>query len=121
MNTNPPDPINKRQRITLEDVTSLLTRSTQQLDTGTVDALRRARNMALKRQSQKKPVFALSTGYGAHRLIPNSTHQWVAAVILLVTLLFGGVNYWQHTQEHELSHLDAEILTDDLPLEVFVD
>jgi hypothetical protein len=119
MNTNPPN--NNRQPLTPEAIAKLLTHATQQLDANTVDALRHARNVALERQSQKKPVFALSTGYGAHRLMPHSAHQWAAAVILLAAILFGGVNYWQHTQEHELSHLDAEILADDLPLEVFVD
>lgn len=119
MNTRPPN--NERQSLTLESLAKLLTRATQQLDTDTVDALRRARNVALGRQLQRKPVFALSTGHGAHWLIPHSTHQWVAMVILFVTIIFGGVNYWQHSQEHDLAHLDAEILTDDLPLEVFVD
>jgi len=70
---------------------------------------------------QKKHVFALSTGQGAHWLMPHSTHQWVAVAILLVAMLFGGITYVHHTQEHDLAHLDAEILTDDLPLEVFVD
>ncbi|MDO8812896.1 MAG: DUF3619 family protein [Gallionella sp.] len=123
MNANSPNQNNNRQRITPETIASLLTRSTQQLDICTVDALHRARNIAMERQSQKKSVFALSTApvHGARWLIPHSTHQWAAAVILLVTILLGGINYWQHTQEHELSRLDAEILTDDLPLEVFLD
>lgn len=119
MNTRPQN--NERQPLTMESIAKLLTQATQQLDTDTVDALRRARNVALERQSQKKPVFALSAGHGAHWLIPHSTHQWVAAVILLVTILFGGVNYWQHTQERDMAHLDTAILTDDMPLEIFVD
>lgn len=123
MNTNSPNPNNNRQCITPEAITSLLTRSTQQLDICTVEALHRARNIALERQFRKKSVFALNAApvHGAHWLIPHSTHQWAAAVIVLVTILVGGINYWQHAQEHELSHLDAEILIDDLPLEVFVD
>lgn len=112
---------NNRQPLTMESIAKLLTQATQQLDASTVDALRRARNVALERQLQNKPVFALNTEHGAHWLIPHSTHQWVAAIILLVAILFGGVNYWQHTQEHELAHLDTAILTDDMPLEIFVD
>lgn len=121
MSANLPEPNKNRQRITPEVIAKLLTSTTQQLDTDTVDALRRARNVALERQSQKKPVFALSTAHGAHWLIPHSTHQWIAAAILFVVMLLGGVNYWHHAQEHDLGHLDAEILIDDLPLEVFVD
>lgn len=119
MNVKPPE--NDRQPFAVEAIAKLLTRATQQLDTDTVTALQRARSIALERQLQKKHVFALSSGQGAHWLIPHSTHQWAAAVIVLVTILVGGINYWQHAQEHELSHLDAEILIDDLPLEVFVD
>ncbi|MDO8812395.1 MAG: DUF3619 family protein [Gallionella sp.] len=119
MNTRPPN--NDRQPLSMEAIAKLLTRATQQLDTDTVTALRRARDAALERQSQRKHVFALSTGRGAHSLIPHSTHQWVAVAILFVAILFGGINYWHHTQEHDLGHLDAEILIDDLPLEVFVD
>lgn len=119
MNTNSPN--NGRQPLTFESIAKLLTHATQQLNTNTVDALRRARNIALERQLQKKPVFALNTEHGAHWLIPHSTHQWVAAVILFVAILFGGVHYWQHTQEHDIAHLDTAILTDDMPLEIFVD
>lgn len=110
-----------RQPITKEAIGKLLTCAAQQLDSGTVTALRRARDVALERQLQKKHVFALSTGHGTHWLMPHSTHQWVAIAILLITILFGGVNYWHHSQEHDLGHLDTEILIDDLPLEVFVD
>ena len=115
-NTNPQD-------INAERIAQLLTRSAQQLDDNTLVALRRARNIALERQSQTKPALALSTGHGLHWLIPHSAHQWAATVILLAIVLFSGANYWQHMQEQEqeTSRLDLAILTDDLPLEVFVD
>lgn len=118
-NTNPPNSISRG--ITPERVAQLLTRAAQGLDDNTAAALRRARNAALERQSQSKPVFMLSTGHSMRWLVPHSTHQWVATIILLVAVLFGGLSYWQHTQENDLGHLDAAILTDDLPLEVFVD
>lgn len=102
-------------------IAKLLTRAAQQLDDSTVSALHQARNIALERQSLSKPVFSLSTERGTRWLMPHSAHQWAAAVILLVATIVGGVNYWQNTQEHELVHLDVAILTDDLPLEVFVD
>ena len=89
------------------------------LDDHTVAALRQARNLALDRQVQS--VSVLSTGHGFNWLMPHSTQQKVAMVILFVTIIFGGVNYWQHAHEVELARLDAAILTDDMPLEVFVD
>lgn len=117
MNTNSPN--NNSRDIAPERIAKLLTRAAQQLDDDTVAALRQARNVALQRQSLSKPVFALSTGHNIRWLMPHSTQQWVAAIILFVAILFGGLSYWQH--ENDLSHLDTAILTDDLPLEVFVD
>lgn len=113
-NNDPPD-------IAPERIAQLLICAAQQLDDNTVAALRRARGIALERQSLSKPVFVLSTGYGIRWLLPHSAHQWVATIILLAAMLFGGVSYWQHAHENALAHLDAAILTDDLPLEVFVD
>lgn len=118
MNTNTDLPNNG---IAPEHIAQLLTRASQQLDGNTTSALHRARNAALGRQSQNKPVFALNTGHGMRWLMPHSTHQWLATIILLVAILLGGLGYWQHAHENDLSNLDAAILTDDLPLEVFVD
>ena len=117
MNANSPN--NNSRDIAPERIAKLLTRAAQQLDDNTVAALRQARNVALQRQSLSKPVFALSTGHNIRWLLPHSTQQWMAAIILFVAILFGGVSYWRH--ENDLSHLDTAILTDDLPLEVFVD
>ena len=109
------------ERIAPERIARMLTHAVQQLDGHTVAALRRAHNAALEKQSQRKPVFALSAGHGMHWLILHSAHQWAATAILFAVILFGGVQYWEHTHESEVAHLDIAILTDDLPLEVFVD
>jgi len=121
MNTNTNSPDNNSRDIAPERIARLLTQAAQQLDDNTVAALRRARDIALERQSQSKPAFVLSAGHGMRWLAPHSAHQWAATIILLVAILFGGFGYWQHAHENELAHLDAAILTDDLPLEVFVD
>lgn len=121
MNTNTNSPNNNSRDIAPERIAQLLTRAAQQLDGNTVAALRRARNAALERQSQCKPVFVLSAEHGMRWLMPHSAQQWVATIILLVAILFGGLSYWQHAHENDLIHLDTAILTDDLPLEVFVD
>lgn len=119
MNINTHSPNENSRDIAPERIAQLLTRAAQQLDDDTVTALRQARNVALEKQSLSSPVFALSTAHNIRWLMPHSAHQWMAAIILFVAILFGGVSYWQH--ENDLSHLDAAILTDDLPLEVFVD
>jgi hypothetical protein len=106
--------------LNLGKITQLLTQSTRQLDANTLSALVDARQNALKRQSVRVPVFALSTGRETHSLIPDSIQQWVVAG-LFVAMLIVGTSFWHHVQEQQLSELDVAILTDDLPIEVFVD
>jgi hypothetical protein len=102
-------------------VARLLTRSAGQLDDDTVTALRRARNLALERQIAARPAMTLNTGHHFHWPHPHTTSQWAATVTLVVAMVAGGVGYWHHAREHEISHLEVGILTDDMPLEVFVD
>ncbi len=101
-------------------IARLLTRAAEQLDDNTMAALHRARNRALERQASTKPVFSLSTGHHIHWPLPHAIPQWVGTAILLLTLVAGGISYWHHARE-EMSHLEVAILTDDLPMEVFVD
>ena len=102
-------------------IAQMLTYATQQLDDNTLTALRKARNAALERQLQSRPVFTLSTGHSMRWLMPHSTHQWVATVILIAAIIFGGASYLHHAYENEIGRLDADILSDDIPLEIFVD
>lgn len=101
-------------------IARLLTRAAEQLDDDTVTALRRARNKAMKRQATTKPAFSLSTGHHIHWPSAHTIPQWVGTAALLVAIVAGGISYWHHAHE-EVSHLDIAILTDDMPMEVFVD
>ena len=101
-------------------IAQLLTLSTRQLDESILSALVNARQNALKRQSVRAPVFTLDTGHGTHSLIPDSVQRWVVAGLLIATLAVG-ISYWQHIQEQQTDELDVAILTDELPIEVFVD
>jgi hypothetical protein len=101
-------------------IAKLLTQSSRQLDKGTLSALADARQNALKRQLVRTPAVALSTGRWTHNLIPHSRQQWlVTGLLVAIFVLIAG--YWQHTQEQQISELDVAILTDELPIEVFVD
>ena len=119
MKTNPPNWNYKN--IAPERIAQLLSRAAQQLDDRTASALRRARNIALERQSLSSPVFALSTKHGSHWSMSHAAQQFGATITLLIAMLFGGLNYLHHAQENDLSQLDIAILTDELPLEVFVE
>ncbi|MFA6970233.1 MAG: DUF3619 family protein [Gallionella sp.] len=106
------------QHINHQHIARLLTRSTEQLDEDIVSALRQARTVALQKQRIHEPVFSLSAiGHRAHHLMPHSPHQWLAATILLAAIVVGAIGYWQNAQVP----VDIEILTDDMPIDVFVD
>ncbi|MEO8342231.1 MAG: DUF3619 family protein [Gallionella sp.] len=107
-------------------VAQLLTQSTRQLDDATLSALGNARQNAMKKQLVRAPFFAptpaslhTSAGWTA-RLLPHSAQPWIAAGLLAV-LLGIGAGYWQHLEEQQIDELDVAILTDELPIEVFVD
>ena len=105
-------------------IAQLLTQSSRQLDEVTLSALFNARQNALKRQSVRAPVFTLapasSHAHWTDRLVPHSAQPWVAAALLIATLIVG-MGFWQHVQEQQINELDVAILTDDLPIEAFVD
>jgi hypothetical protein len=103
-------------------IAKLLDRSTQRLDGRVVSALNRARNNALQRQSAYAYALApaSATARWTHWLAPHSAQQWIAAAVLVAAII-SGAGYWHHTQEQQISELDVAILTDELPIEVFVD
>ncbi|MBI5431183.1 MAG: DUF3619 family protein [Nitrosomonadales bacterium] len=101
-------------------ITQLLTLSTKQLDARTLSALSNARQKALERQAECAPAFAFNAGGEAHNQRQESIQYWVVAG-LLAAMLIAGTSFWQHIQEHQTAELDVAILTDDLPIEVFVD
>lgn len=121
MNTNHYPSGDNSRDVTPEHIAKLLTHATQQLDDSTIAGLRRAHDRALARQAVSRPVFALDAGHGIHWPLPHTARQWMTAAILLA-LLASGISYWHHAREHEAGHhLDIAILTDDLPMEVFID
>jgi uncharacterized protein HemX len=106
-------------------IAQLLTQGTRQMEADTVSALVNARQNALKKHSERAPAYTLAatsahtSARWADRLIPHSAQPWLAAV-LLVAVLIAGTSYWQHFQEQQIDETDVAILTDDLPIEVFV-
>jgi len=101
-------------------VAQLLTQSSRQLDASTLSALANAHQKALKRHLVRSPSTALSTGRWTYNLIPHSTYAWLATGLLMAVLMLAA-GYWQHVQEQQISELDVAILTDELPIGVFVD
>ena len=102
-----------------EKIARLLTLSTRQLDQRTLSALSSARQTALSRQSVRAPAFVLNTGHGIHRLITSPIRLWVIAALLIATIVTA-TGYWNHMQEQQVDETDLAILTDDMPIDVFV-
>jgi len=108
-----------------EPIKQLLNRSLAQLDRPTLARLRAARMQALNRyeaRSATLPLFAWAGEHviwhaPAHR---HSIHYWIGA-ILLAASLFGGIAYWQQAMDNDISDVDIAILTDDLPIQYYVD
>lgn len=107
-------------------IKQLLDRTTTQIKPSTLHKLQAARVHALEhhRQHRSAPVLAWLGHHASHG--SASQHQsrrlnWALAV-LFIACLFSGAAYWQHSSsEHEISEVDIAILTDELPLHVYVD
>jgi hypothetical protein len=103
-----------------EQIKLFLNRSTAQLDALTLQRLREARIKALARHEIRSaaPVLAWTgpgQNFGTARKYP-----WMAAVLVAVCL-FSGTVYWHHSSEKDTSAVDIAILTDELPIHVYVD
>ncbi len=104
------------KKIDHQQIARLLTQSSEQLDEQVLSGLKQARTLALSKQRTTVPVFSLST-VGHRALMPHTTSQWVAVAILFALIVIGAAGYWQDTQIPQ----DIDILTDELPIELFVD
>jgi len=119
-------PDDHTQKIAPESIAKLLTKAAEQLDDGTVAALHRAHDIAMSRYSSVQPVLKLSSVNEIPWLTLHSPRQWMATIVLLAAVLVSAAGYWHYWRVHDLndhdaSHLDIAILTDDLPMEIFVD
>lgn len=102
-------------------VARILNQSTQDMDDMTVSALQQARAKALQRQATPARSLRLAGSGWTHLLIPHSTQQWITAGLLALVLASGAGMWWQHNHHQQIVELDVEILTDELPIEIFLD
>ncbi|MFY9261407.1 MAG: DUF3619 family protein [Gallionella sp.] len=90
------------------------------LDEQTLTTLAQARARALRAKPSPVgiKVFAGHLFTLPHR--PHIERQWLIVGVLVVALLLG-VEAWQDDQDQQNCDIEVAILTDELPLEVFVD
>jgi hypothetical protein len=113
------------KKLTINSIKQILNHSTQHIDESTIANLRAARTRALERHHtlQDAPVLAWLNHHGlwlGHSPGHHKHTNWALALIL-ITCLFSGLAYWQHTNEHDHSDIDIAILTDDLPVDAYVE
>lgn len=113
-----------KAKLNTREIGQLLNRSANQLDRETLDKLQAARRIALQHQcrEQQAPVLAWLTEHGVIHHGSASYHRAYnfGMAALLVAVLFGSALYWQQMSSDH-SDIDLAILTDDLPVEMYVD
>lgn len=109
-------------KLSNKEIGSLLNRSAEQLDRSTLNGLRTARQHALQNQRvATSPLWISQNGllHGQLRLSPRALNWVIVAVV--ASLLVINLTYWERTYEHDHSDIDIAILTDDMPVDAFVD
>ena len=116
---NPPDDDLARK------VVGALDRSVEKLDAGTRERLAGARRLALSHhREQVVPVWSLAWAMNAAS--PRNAYRQYGVRYLLVMCAFvlaiAGFSYWQVTAPAtDFAEIDVNLLTDDLPINAYLD
>lgn len=108
-----------------DQIRQLLDESLELLDESTLLSLRGARMRALSRYdacSASLPLFSwASESVNLYVLAPKrNIYNWIG-VLLLVLAFLGGIAYWQQMKDKDIVDVDMAILTDDLPIQYYLD
>ena len=101
-----------------------LDRGVERLDPVTLERLAAARKVALSHYRERpEPVFGLAWAVNAisHRAAqrPHGARYLIVVAALALGLI--GVVYWQTMTPNDFSEIDVKLLTDDLPLDAYLD
>lgn len=105
------------QKLQPEHIQQMLDNSLEQIGPSTLARLRHAREQALARHDATSPASGWVAKW--HFDTPHYKFRYFAAAAVFAAVLFSGMTYWQHV--HEATEVDVAILTDELPIEVYVD
>lgn len=101
-------------------VRQALDQGARRVDPGLVERLRAARERALaSRHAERVPVLAW-----ADNVLGSIGGFWLRLVLpaLFVLLSVGAIYTWQQNQRlAEIEEIDADLLTDDLPIDAYLD
>jgi hypothetical protein len=113
-----------KENLNIDAIRQLLDRSASQIDQTTLSRLHEVRSQALTRVPThvQSPVLAWIDTHFRY-FMPAKRHAiatWIA-VVLLIAALLGGIDiYWQQSYDKNAA-VDIAILTDDLPINYYVD
>ncbi|MDH4284637.1 MAG: DUF3619 family protein [Gallionellaceae bacterium] len=102
-----------------EHIRQVLDNSLEQIEPPVLSRLRQAREQALARHDAAAARGASGWAARWHFDTPHYKFRYFAAAAVFAAVLFSGMTYWQHV--HEATEVDVAILTDELPIEVYVD
>jgi Protein of unknown function (DUF3619) len=111
------------QSLDLKTIKALLNQSAEKLNPSVLNQLQYAREQALQPRTvhQTHRILAGVMGGWSAYFHTYQKMQWVA-VGLLMASIFSGATYWQHSlAHHDNDEVDIAILTDELPVDVYVD
>lgn len=102
------------------EIGNLLDRSADRLESRTVKSLQLARQQALLRQ-RPEPSAWLNEGYAlvGQRQLSQRALNWLFAVVVAALLLIN-LTHW-HPPGHGNGNIDLAILTDEMPVALYVD
>jgi len=101
-----------------------LERGAQRLDSGTLERLAAARRKAMSRYpARREPAWGFAWALSAIGQRGGQRHgaYYLAAAGALVVALIGGFGYWQATAGNDFSDVDVKLLTDELPINAYLD
>ena len=104
-----------------KEIGRLLDKAVARMDRQTISGLQAARQHALQHQRATASSWEHRNGllYGNIHLSTRALN-WILAAIVASVLAIGLTN-WENLYDHDHSDIDIAILTDDLPVDMYVD
>jgi ABC-type lipoprotein release transport system permease subunit len=107
-------------KLTNKEIGRLLDRSANQLDHNTLDSLKAARLQAIQNQRVYASGWTARDGLLlGHMQLSARMFNWIIAAVV-TSLLVINVAYFSRTADRDHSDIDIAILTDDLPVDSYV-
>jgi len=107
-------------KLTNKEIGRLLDQSANELDRATLNGLHAARQLALQNQRVSASNWVAHNGLlHGHLQFSARTFNWIIAAVVACLLVIN-LAYWSRTAEHDHSDIDIAILTDDLPVDTYV-